>query len=62
MASKGDKFVAQPRAGMTTTLGTFTKGPKGRAAYGHEKAANTRSFKKFHKASRKKGGTGGRKG
>lgn len=56
---KGSKFVAEPRAGMTTTLGTFTKGPKGRAAYGQAKGANTRNFKKFHKASKRKGGAGG---
>lgn len=56
---KGGKFVAEPRAGMTTTLGTFTKGPKGRAAYGHAKASNTRNFNKFHKASKRKGGAGG---
>ena len=35
---KGGGFVPEPRAGMTTTLGPFTKGPKGREAYGREKA------------------------
>jgi hypothetical protein len=64
MAKKGGAFVAEPRAGMTTTLGSFTKGPRGRAAYGAAKAANTKAGMKAHgvgpgKASRRKAGAGG---
>lgn len=61
-AKKGGGFVAEPRGGMTTVLGQFTKGPKGRQAYGAAKGRNIQAAMKAHgakgKASRKKAGAG----
>lgn len=60
MASKKGAFIAEPTGPKAATVhGTFTKGPKGRAAYGQAKAANTRNANKLHKAGKAKAGAGG---